>query len=139
MKTLEEIINREDYKTLNEALKDRAIELAEKLKTLCFELDLEACDSFRLADITFQLRKVKTNSGFSQWNLYMYTERGFVAIDERSSYYYVNDFNCWIKASNNSEKLYFLNHAKTIFTEIDEEINAKCNAIESALKDVENL
>lgn len=139
MKTIEEIINKESYKRLNGALVDRVIEIAEKLKKACFKLDLESCDSFKLAGITFQLRRVKTNSGYSQWNLYMFTERDFVAIDENQSYYYCNDFNCWIKASNNTEKLYFLQHAKQIFEEIEQMFQNTEKEIEKAIEETKSL
>ena len=139
MKTIDEIINNENYKKLNNALIERVIEIAEKIKNECFKLDLDDCDSFRLGGCTFQVRKVESNSGYYQYNLYMDTERDYVAIDEKSSYYYMNDFNCWIKASNNSEKLYFLQHAKAIFADIDAEKKDRCKSIETALKDTENL
>lgn len=139
MKTIDEIINNENYKKLNNALIERVIEIAEKIKEECIKLDLDDCDSFRLGGCTFQIHKTKSNSGYSQYNLYMYTERDLVAIDEKSSYYYMNDFNCWIRASNNSEKLQFLQHAKAIFADIDAEKEERCKSIESALKETENF
>lgn len=139
MKTIDQIINNENYKKLNAALVERVIEIAEKIKEECFKLDFDDCDSFRLGGCTFRIDKVKSNSGYYQYNLYMYTERDCVAIDEKSSYYYMNDFNCWIKASNNSEKLYFLQHAKAIFADIDAEKEERCESIESALKETENF
>jgi len=139
MKTIEEIINKESYERLNGALVDRVIEIAEKLKEACFKLDLESCDSFKLAGITFQLRRVKSNSGYSQWNLYMYTERDLVAVDEKTSYYFVNDFNCYIKSSNNTEKLYFLQHAKQIFDEIEQMFQTNANDIEKAIEETKSL
>lgn len=139
MKTIDQIVNNENYKKLNTALVERVIEIAEKIKEECFKLGLDDCDSFKLGGCTFQIRKVKSNSGYYQYNLYIDTERGLVAIDEKSSYYYMNDFNCWIKASNNSEKLYFLQHAKVIFADIDAEKEDRCKSIESALTDTENF
>lgn len=139
MKTIDQIINNENYKKLNAALVNRVIEIAEKIKEECLKLDLDDCDSFRLGGYTFQVRETKSRSGYSQYNLYMYTERDFVAIDEITSYYYMNDFNCWIRASNNSEKLQFLQHAKAIFADIDAEKEERCESIESALKETENF
>lgn len=138
MKTIDEIINNENYKKLNNALIERVIEIAEKIKEECIKLDLDDYDSFKLGDCTFKIGKVKCNSGYYQYNLYMYTERGLVAIDEKSSYYYMNDYNCWIKASNNSEKLQFLQHAKAIFADIDAEKEERCKSIETALKETQS-
>lgn len=139
MKPIEEIINKESYSRLNCALVDRVIEIAKKLKEACFKLDLESCDSFKLAGLTFQLRKVKSNSGYSQWNLYMYSERDFVAIDESQSYYYCNDYNCYVKVSNNTEKLYFLQHAKQIFEEIEQIFQDKEKEIEKSIEETKSL
>lgn len=138
MKTIDQIINNENYKKLNNALIERVIAIAEKIKEECIKLDLDDYDSFKLGGCTFKIGKVKC-SGYYQYNLYMYTERDLVAIDETNSYYYMNDYNCWVKASNNSEKLQFLQHAKAIFADIDAEKEERCKSIESALKETETF
>ena len=139
MKTIDEIISREDYKRMNEALIGRAIELAKKLRDVCLKMDFEVYDSFKLGGRTFQVRRVKSSSGFSEWHLYMFTERDLVALDERCSYYFCNDFNCWVTASNNTEKLDFLNHAKQIFADIESEMDARVKEIKNALENCEGL
>lgn len=85
MKTIDEIINNENYK---------------KFKEECIKLDLDDYDSFKLGDCIFKIGKVKCNSGYYQYNLYMYTERDLVAIDEKLSYYYMNDFSQTLMQKN---------------------------------------
>lgn len=140
MKTLEEIVNRTDYEHLNNALRDRSCELAEKLLEGCKNAGLHHYEEFRLAGITFEVRHIRANSGFSDDFLYMQFEDGEqYELTMSSSRYYAGDFNHYIKAAHGAVRLYFLNNAKKIFEALDEFINQDCKDIEMALKDVENL
>ena len=64
MKTLDEIINNENYTKLNGALVERSIELAKKIR--------EAMRSAEIEEIgDYSIRTVRTHSGFSSTALYI--------------------------------------------------------------------
>lgn len=140
MKTLDEIINNEHYEKLNGALIERSIELAWKVS-----------DAMRSAEITevgdYSIRTVRTNSGFSDTSLYIKAEvvndyetyPEYRCLEERKSFYYANDFNCWIEAAKGKDRLKFLNDAKSIVKEIELIKQKRIADIEKALNDVEEV
>lgn len=140
MKTLDEIINNENYTKLNGALVARSIELAEKIR--------EAMQSAEIEEIgDYSIRTVRTNSGFSDTALYIEAavDSNWGAIPEyhsletSESRYYTGDFNCWIEAANGKDRLKFLNDAKSILEEIDKTKQKRIKDVEKVLKDVEKL
>lgn len=140
MKTLDEIINNAEYKSLNGALVDRSIELAKKIRK-----------AMRSAEITeigdYSIRTVSTRSGFSDTSLYIEAdvksnwgcEPEYHDLELSESGYYANDFNCWIEAANGKDRLKFLNDAKSILEEIESIKQKRMADVESVLKAVENL
>lgn len=139
MKTLEEIINNENYKKINTALIDRSIELAGKIR--------EAMQSAEIEEIgDYSIRKVSSNSGFSDTSLYIYClgsyddpEPEYRSLETSESRYYTGDFNCWIEAAKGKDRLKFINDAKSILEEIDAIKQKRMKDIDNALKEVENL
>ena len=140
MKTLDEIINNENYTKLNGALVERSIELAEKIR--------EAMRSAEIEEIgDYSIRTVRTHSGFSSTALYIEAavDSNWGAIPEyhsletSESCYYTGDFNCWIEAAKGKDRLKFLNDAKSILEEIDKIKQKRMSEVENALKVVEDL
>lgn len=141
MKTIDEIINRNDYVKLNEALRERTLELAEIVLKKMQELDVKYIDDFDL-----RIVKYSCNAGFSQHhlcvvdqNLGEYDYENARSLEASSSYYFCGDFNCWIQAASSKDGLNFLNNARSIFAYLDELENEKCNDIETALMETANL
>ena len=140
MKTLDEIINNENYERLNGALIERSIELAEKIR--------EAMCSAEITEIgDYSIRTVRTHSGFSDTSLYIEAEvesnwgcePEYRDLESHKSCYYASDFNCWIEAAKGKDRLKFLNDAKSILEKIESIKQKRMDDVESALKAVENL
>lgn len=138
MKTIDEILKRDDYKVVNNALVDRSIEIAENLLEACLGLDLDDEGCFRLGGMWLSIKYFRASAG-SDYFIGMETERGFVAFDKRTSGYYCDDFNCYIAAANRKERLCFLNHARQMFADIEAAQDKRINDINKALKDCEGL
>jgi len=141
MKTLDEIINNENYTKLNGALVDRSIELAGKIR--------EAMQSAEIEEIgDYSIRTVRTRSGFSDTALYIEAmvdssnwgaTPEYHSLETSGSGYYTGDFNCWIQAAAGKDRLKFLNDAKSILEEIEKIKQKRIEDIEKVLKDVEKL
>lgn len=140
MKTLEEIINNENYKKINTALIDRSIELVGKIR--------EAMQSAEIEEIgDYSIRKVSSNSGYSDTSLYIEAdvehdwgcETEYRCLEYYKSRYFVGDFNCWIEVAKGKDRIKFLNDAKSILEEIDAIKQKRMKDIDNALKEVENL
>lgn len=141
MKTLDEIVNRNDYVRLNEALMDRVFELAQIVLEKMKELDVKYIDEFDL-----RIVKYSCNAGFSERHLCIvdqnfgeYEYENARSLEVSSSYYYCNDFNAWIQAASSKDRLNFLNNAKSILEYLDALETEKCNDIEEALSETANL
>lgn len=140
MKTLDEIINNENYKKINGALVDRSIELAEKIRNAMLSAELT-----EIGDYT--IRTVRSNSGFSDTALYIEVEidneydivTDYRNLETTESRYFVHDFKCWIEAAKGSDRLKFLNDARSIIDEIDTIKQRRVDQAEKALKSVEDL
>ena len=140
MKTLDEIINNENYERLNGALVSRSIELAEKIRK-----------AMRSAEVTevgdYSIRTVRSNSGFSDTALYIAAEVDTVwetcteyrSLENSTSGYYCNDFHRWIEAAKGRDRLKFLNDARSILDEIESIKQRRIASVEDALKAVANL
>lgn len=140
MKTLEEIINNENYTRLNGALIDRSIEIAEKIR-----------EAMRSAEITeigdYSIRTVRTRSGFSDTSLYIEAdvehdwgcETEYRCLESSENRYFGGDFNCWIEVAKGKDRLKFLNDAKSILEKIESIKQERMTDVEHALKEVENL
>lgn len=140
MKTLDEIINNANYERLNGALVERSIELAEKIR--------KAMRSAEISEVgDYSIRTVRSNSGFSDTALYISveidtdwgTETGYRSLEDSTSVYYCNDFNCWIEAAKGRDRLKFLNDAKSILEEIDAIKQNRIDDVKNALEAVEGL
>lgn len=128
MKTLDEIINNENYERLNGALVKRSVELAEKIRKA-----MHSSEITRIGD--YSIRTVSSSSGFSDTALY-YVNRSLEATENR---YFCNDFNCWIEAANGKDRIKFLNDAKDIINEIETIKQKRMKEVENALNATDGL
>lgn len=140
MKTIDEIINNAPYERLNNALIERSMELAEKIR--------QAMRSAEINEVgDYSIKTIHTNSGFSDTSLYIEvvspdpwrSEPEYHSLEQSTSGYYASDFNSWIEAANGKERLKFLNDAQGILDEIESIKQKRMEDVEKALKRVENL
>lgn len=140
MKTLDEIINNENYERINGALVERSIELAKKIRNAMLSTELT-----KIGD--YSIQTVRSNSGFSYTALYIEvtieTEYEYATyhrcLESTKSYYFCNDFDCRIEAAKGSDRLKFLNDARSIIDKIDNIKQRRVDDVEKALKSVEDL
>ena len=131
MKTLEEVINRQDYVKLSSELNERVQELAHKVVSKMTELDVK-----ELPEFDIDVRTVTCNSGYSE--RYLFDEDGR-SLETKCMFYYGGDFNCKITPASSKSKLQFLNSCRDIFNELDSIETSKCDDIKKALSDNEYL
>ena len=140
MKTIDEIINNAPYERLNNALIERSMELAKKIR--------QAMRSAEINEVgDYSIRTVRTRSGFSDTALYIEAESNdywrsepeYHSLEQTTSGYYTGDFNSWIEAANGKERLKILNDARDILDEIESIKQKRMEDVKKALKSVENL
>lgn len=141
MKTLDEIINRQDYVRMNNALYQRARQLGDialkKMVALeCKSLSVNG-HKYMLVNTNFYYNGEFCNS-VKEFCLYSYDE-------ERSEFYWtlgLQDDRCspdkgsWARSCDN---LTFLNDAKDLFRMLDELESRKVADIENAINLVSNI
>lgn len=133
MRTLEEVLKRNDYKRLTKNLESRVEELAEKLREKMIQLDLEEFGDYCI-------RTVRSRSGFSETFLAYYDWQDYYNLEcVNYTYYFSNDFNCLIKGATTKMALYFLNNFKEILAELDDYETKMCKEIQDSLKKNEDV
>lgn len=147
MKTLDEIINRQDYRKLNKALKERAQVIAKKIAEKLYSLDAE-WDS-RKDDYPPYAVTVGQNQYACKLNIYTLNGekstdgvRLVVLKDNRCG----REVKCYSLCcldygteANHEKFLNFLNDAREIIDKIDEFENSMVEDINSALEASANL
>jgi hypothetical protein len=125
MRTLEEIINRNDYSRLTVTLNKRVQQLAKLVRNKMVDLDLAELKNFPYA-----IRTLHTSScgDYS----FLGNEYG-ESLEDNSNYYYCGDFNARVYAALNRSKLGFLNNAKAILQELDETETRQVEEINKAI------
>lgn len=137
-KTIDEIVNNANYERLNEALKERSLEIAEIIRNEMQKLNIKEIGDYRI--IT-----VRTRSGFSDTELYILNEtdcwcdKDYNALETTKSEYYCGDFNCYITAATTQQRIQFLNDAKEIFETIDKIKEERVKKIDQVLKDTSDI
>ena len=127
MKTIDEIVNRNDYKSLNEALNERVKEIAEIIRKKMYCLQIEELDYYRICE-------VKSGSGSSDDYLAIGDGYAVRSLESDGEYYFCNDFNCKVIAASYEEKLGFLNYSRNLFNLLDSIETKKCDEIKKALE-----
>ena len=114
-KTLDEILNRNDYVRLTATLKTRAEEIAKRIREKMKDLDISNNDDFYkgeigIDDVAVRVKSIKSRTG----------EYEFLAIKREgecygeSSWYSLEDIGKEYLGASNKEALAFLNVAKKL-------------------------
>lgn len=137
MKTIDEILKRDDYRKLIPALRNRAEEIAKKIEYKMVELDV---DSIEINDFCLCLIQGRTNRGSYEYLAIGTRASGFYCVDGAFRDGYIHgDFNYPCSAASNNLMLNFLNNAKAFIGMLGDIETEKAKSITKALKDVEEL
>lgn len=132
-KSIDQIINNENYVKLNDALKDRSEEIAHIVRKELVKLEIEEIGDY-------SVRTVITRAGGSDTSLYILDEDGkYRCLELEKSQYLEGDFNCWIDTATTKQRIQFLNSAREILDRIDEIKNKRCEQIEAALANTSDI
>lgn len=113
MNTIFDIFSRDDYSKATQKLRDAVIDVAAAIRSKMEDLDLT---EIRGNNHWFAIQKVKANCGYSERYL-AYEGR---SLEDRNSYYYCNDYNCWVERASNSDVIKFANSVGGILKALDE-------------------
>ena len=146
-KTIDEIINRDDYARLTKALKDRTEEIAVKVRRKMNDLDL---DEIYIEGMTLIVKEYSADHG--QYHFDNLSIKQYCAVDYdggydeylslediNESYYAYDDFNCKIEGASTKQALKFLNSAKKIFEYLDEIETQQVNEVNKALEETKDM
>lgn len=137
MKTIDEILKRDDYKKLVPALRDRAKEIARLIRGKMLDLD-EGRITFN--GLNLYIVQSRTNCGSYEYLAIDEEDSDLLyCLDGAFSGYIHGDFNHPCYAASNNRMLDFLNNAKGIIEMLDEIETEKMKSITEALKNVEKL
>ena len=137
MKTLDEILKREDYKRLTSEMAERVYDIAIKIRRKMHSLDIK--------ELTVDGLKIRDCKRRSNVDNYV-----FLAVVDNEDYedslydindsgYLHNDYSCWINGATNKEALAFLNRARKIIEYLGEKEEEKVKAIQQAMADTADL
>lgn len=129
MKTLEEIIKRDDYKRLTSQMRERVEELAEKIRFKMNYLDLK---ELAVKNTHLYVVSGRTKCGYYEY-LALNENDVYYCIDGAYSGYIHGDFFHYCRTATNDMCLKFLNVSKEIFNYLDGVENEKVKDIEDAL------
>jgi hypothetical protein len=127
MRTLEEIINRQDYTKLTYDLNRRVQQLAKVVRNKMVELDL-----YELKNYPYAIRTLHSSCGAYSY-LDCEDEELGGSLEDNGDYYYCGDYNARVYAASNRSKLGFLNNVKAILQELDETETKQVEEINKAI------
>ena len=146
-KSIDEIINRDDYARLTKALKNRTEEIAVKVKHKMQDLDL---DEMIINGFKIVVKKYSANQG--QYHFCNLSIKRYCAVDYgggyyeylslediNESYYAYDDFKCKIEGATAKQALKFLNSAKKIFENLDEIETQQVNDVTKVLEETKDM
>ena len=147
VKTIDEILKRDDYARLTKTLKDRTEEIAVKVRRKMNDLDL---DTIKVDGLTLIVKEYSADHGQYHFdNLSIkrhciddYNEESdeYVSLEDvNKSYYAYDDYYCKVEGANNKEALKFLNSAKKIFSYLDEIETQQVNDVTKALEETKDM
>ena len=147
VKTIDEILKRDDYARLTKALKDRTEEIAVKVRRKMNDLDL---DEIYIEGMTLIVKEYSADHG--QYHFDNLSIKQYCAVDYdggydeylslediNESYYAYDDFNCKIEGASTKQALKFLNAAKKIFENLDEIETQQVNDVNKALEETKDM
>lgn len=137
MKTLDEILKREDYKRLTSKMAERVYDIAIKIRRKMHSLDIK--------ELTVDGLKIRDCKRRSNVDSYV-----FLAVVDNEDYedslydindsgYLHNDYSCYINGATNKEALAFLNRARKIIEYLGEKEEEKVKVIQQAMADTADL
>lgn len=137
MKTLDEILKREDYKRLTSEMAERVYDIAIKIRRKMHSLDIK--------ELTVDGLKIRDCKRRSNVDSYV-----FLAVVDNEDYedslydindsgYLHNDYSCYINGATNKEALAFLNRARKIIEYLGEKEEEKVKVIQQAMADTADL
>ena len=137
MKTLDEILKREDYKRLTSEMTERVYDIAIKIRRKMHSLDIK--------ELTVDGLKIRDCKRRSNVDNYV-----FLAVVDNEDYedslydindsgYLHNDYSCYINGATNKEALAFLNGARKNIEYLGEKEEDKVKVIEEAMADTADL
>jgi len=153
MKTIDEILGRDDYKRLTKQLRERVESIAFDIRVKLEELDEtdrlfivkgeRKCDNVEVACRSVFADGAKRvylamdcsteedeDYGFTSWKSLE---------DVNNSHYYYGDFNAFVKGASHNSALRFLNVAKQIVEKIAEIEETKVQTVSKALEDTKDI
>lgn len=146
-KSIDEIINRDDYTRLTKALKDRTEEIAVKVKRKMKDLDLD-----EMIINGFKIVVKKYSADYGQYHSDKLSIERYCPVDYdggyyeylslediNESYYLAGDYKCKIEGASNKQALKFLNSAKKIFEYLDDTESEQVNDVTKALEDTKDM
>lgn len=154
MKTLDEILNRNDYLRLTETLNERVEEIARRIRQKMVELDIENDDDYWNGEIGVDNVVVCIARQKSSVGTYSYLAikrkvgaeyegtpiDGYFSLEDiNKNFYYAGDFNARVQGASNKEALAFLNVAKKLIQGLGKIEQEKVKAIENSLETNKDL
>lgn len=158
MKTIDEILNRNDYQRMTAQLKERVEEIAHKVRIKLIELDLEDEEvGISIKDahgcnvdyVVLRCASVTSNSCGSYEFLGIDVSsnednrHGCTCLhsleDINKDYYYAQDFTAHVRGASNKEALRFLNAAPQLFKLLDGIEEKQVQVVKDALEKTKNL
>lgn len=146
-KSIDEIINRDDYARLTKTLKDRTEEIAVKVRRKMQDLDL---DTIKVDGLTLAVKEYSANQG--QYHFDNLSIKRYCAVDYgggyyeylslediNETYYAYDDFKCKIEGATAKQALKFLNSAKNIFSYLDEIETQQVNDVTKVLEETKDM
>ena len=146
-KSIDEIINRDDYTRLTKALKNRTEEIAVKVRRKMNDLDLD-----EMIINGFKIVVKKYSADYGQYHSDKLSIERYCPVDYdggyyeylslediNESYYLAGDYKCRITGASNKEALKFLNSAKKIFSYLDDTESEQVNDVNKALEETKDM
>ena len=141
-KTLDEILNRNDYVRLTATLKTRVEEIAKRIREKMEELDILNDDRFDngeigVDDVVVRVVSIKKQT-FGEYEYLAIKREGesswYSLEDIGKEYYYTGDFSAKVVGASNKEALAFLNVAKKLIEGLGNIEDERVNNLQTALK-----
>lgn len=150
MKTIDEILNRNDYKKLTYQLESRTQEVATRIRQKLIELDEEDTiikikGERPCYDVLVTVKSVygRRNYHYLAMNCEYYqnyNSSSWLSLESIGGYYTpADDFGVCIEGAPRNAALRFLNVARQIIEKIGEKEENKVNSINTALSEIKDL
>lgn len=141
IKTVVDVIKRDNYARLTKELKTKAEALAEIIRRKMSELDI---DEIKINDIKYKINCVKSNNHLDEYyylsvvknidiDYYCEYDEFYSLEDIECDYYYYYDFHCHIVGASNKDALRFINSANEFIQRLGEIEEEQVNEVNKVL------